>query len=350
MGRADRRLSPAQIRALRKLMSRAGLGCPLRITPEEGGKNNRAFGVDTDRCKIFMKCYFRYSGDRRNRQHAEFAWSRFAWRRGVRWLPEPLATDRRSGFSLFEYVPGRRLDAGEVTAGHVGAALRFFAEINRGRRGAPARRLPAASESCFSVEEHLRCVERRVRRLEGIRPKSAVQRSARRFVKEELVPEWNRVREGARTQTGTAALRRALPFADRVLSPSDFGFHNVIVRPEGELCFIDFEYAGWDDPAKMICDLFLQPAVQVPVRHRTRVLDAAAEWVADPTALRARVDLLAPAYRIKWVCILMNEFLAVGRRRRVFAVPGEDLDVRQARQLAAARAMLHGAEAAPHLS
>ena len=33
---------------------------------------------------------------------------------------------------------------------------------------------------------------------------------------------------------------------DSILSPSDFGFHNIISKNQ-KLYFIDFEYAGWDD-------------------------------------------------------------------------------------------------------
>ena len=36
----------------------------------------------------------------------------------------------------------------------------------------------------------------------------------------------------------------------------------------GSFVFIDFEYYGWDDPAKMIADFYLQPAVPVPYEYR----------------------------------------------------------------------------------
>ena len=36
----------------------------------------------------------------------------------------------------------------------------------------------------------------------------------------------------------------------RTLSPSDFGFHNALRTPAGTMVFLDFEYFGWDDPAK----------------------------------------------------------------------------------------------------
>ena len=37
--------------------------------------------------------------------------------------------------------------------------------------------------------------------------------------------------------------------------PGDFGFHNAIRTTKG-VKFIDFEFAGWDDPAKQHLILF----------------------------------------------------------------------------------------------
>src|SRR6185503_11886129 len=46
------------------------------------------------------------------------------------------------------------------------------------------------------------------------------------------------------------------------LSPSDFGYHNAVLADDETVRFFDFEYAGWDDPAKLVCDFFNQ--VEVP--------------------------------------------------------------------------------------
>ena len=48
-----------------------------------------------------------------------------------------------------------------------------------------------------------------------------------------------------------------------IISPSDFGFHNVIIRRRTNY-FIDFEFSGWDDPAKLYCDFILQPKIPIP--------------------------------------------------------------------------------------
>ena len=57
-----------------------------------------------------------------------------------------------------------------------------------------------------------------------------------------------------------------LPLKDRILSQSDVGFHNIICK-KNKLYFIDFEYAGWDDPGKLFCDLLIQPDHNVPLDY-----------------------------------------------------------------------------------
>ena len=58
-----------------------------------------------------------------------------------------------------------------------------------------------------------------------------------------------------------------------IISPSDFGFHNTLVRPDGELQFLDFEYAGFDDPAKLVGDFYACPEIPTPQETFERFVD-----------------------------------------------------------------------------
>jgi hypothetical protein len=106
----------------------------------------------------------------------------------------------------------------------------------------------------------------------------------------------------------------------------------------GRLRFLDFEYAGWDDLAKTVADFFCQVAVPIPAGYWNLVLDALAAGLAAPQRFRARVGLLLPVYRVKWCCIVLNEFVRVGGCRRRFA--GTDLEAKKAAQLQKARRLL----------
>ena len=88
------------------------------------------------------------------------------------------------------------------------------------------------------------------------------------FVRADLGRGWDEVRRRVldRCQACGISPEEELGPADRVLSPSDFGFHNALLDRQGNVRFFDFEYAGWDDPAKLVCDFFCQVEVPVPRR------------------------------------------------------------------------------------
>ncbi|MBX9628407.1 MAG: aminoglycoside phosphotransferase family protein [Gemmataceae bacterium] len=333
MGRLD-------LPAADALAGRAGVGPVHGLTPLAGGANNRVFRLDAGAGTFLLKSYFRHPDDPRDRLGAEWAFARFAWDAGVRCIPEPLAADPEAGLGLFEFVHGRALHG--TTAGEpaVDQALAFFRLLRRAKDRAAG--LPDASESCFRLSDHLATVERRVSRLRTFAVGGAVDQTAAGFVDAELVPAWRQVVADARRNAGAYGLPldRPLEAADRCPSPSDFGFHNALLAHDGRLRFLDFEYAGWDDPAKLVCDFFCQPAVPAPASAFERFARGVAAEFAAPAVHLARATLLRPVYRVKWVCIMLNEFLPVGLNRRAFAGTVAEQEARKANQLAKARAAL----------
>lgn len=331
--------------AVSDVMAAAGFSSEYRLHQLMGGANNQVFRVDVDGMNALLKVYFHHPDDRRDRLRAEFSFSTFAWERGVRWLPRPLASDPQNRLGLYEFIPGRPVASHEVTRDLVRQALHFYLEINRHTRHRSAQALPSASEACFSIADHLRCVERRLETLLAVEDASAVHREAMAFIRGELSEAWGDVLTLVRQRIRDAGLtiQEDLPIEDRCISPSDFGFHNALWRDATEVAFIDFEYAGWDDPAKMVCDFFCQPAVPVSLEHLDLATHTMASELADPTPFLHRVAWLMPVCRLKWCCILLNEFVPVGTARRRFAGGTEEADRRKAQQLQKARALLHGA-------
>jgi hypothetical protein len=112
------------------------------------------------------------------------------------------------------------------------------------------------------------------------------------------------------------------------------------LRETGELCFLDFEYAGWDDPAKMAGDFFAHPGIPVPREHFDPFLKTAMSFSRHANALELRARLLEPVFRIKWCCIVLNEFVPEAAQRRRFATPAADLVASKRRQLDKARTLL----------
>ncbi len=311
----------------------------FEAAPLAGGTNNRAFRLDTPEGPLFLKVYFGRDGSHRDRLETEFRFARFAWRHGVRRIPEPLAAAPEHHVGLFELIEGRRPDPSAIDRALVDQAAAFHCEVNAGRDDPAAADLPTASDSCFSTADHLRCLSRRIERLSAIEDRSEEHRVARALVVERLVPLCRAASESYRTTAERLGMDfdARLPRAERCLSASDFGFHNALLAPDGRVRFHDFEYAGWDDPAKTVADFFGQPEAPVPMALFDGFSAAVLAGLPNAPRHEARARALVPLHRLKWCCILLNDFLPGAEERRKFAVPAADSHARWCSQLDKAR-------------
>jgi hypothetical protein len=161
------------------------------------------------------------------------------------------------------------------------------------------------------------------------------------------LPAWAVVKSQLMAGARAASLSIDEPIGadERCLSPSDFGFHNALMDDEGHLTFLDFEYAGLDDPAKLVSDFFCQPEVPVPLAYHAHFIDRMERRLALDAAAIARCRLLLNSYRVKWTCIILNDFVLLDSARRAFASEA-DRAIRHAEQLAKADASMAEIEAA----
>ncbi len=327
--------------AVARLIAKAGLPGGFSLHPLVGGTNNRVFRVEVNGLCALLKVYFQHAQDPRDRLAAEYSFANFAWEIGLRSLPQSLACDHVNRLGLYEYVKGRQLLPPEITQEVVREALNFYTEMNRYKKLPGASVLPTASEACFTIAEHLECVQQRVENMKSIDTSSEINREAGHFISNELLITWSEVADSVRKQAlELCILDDEISQEDRCLSPSDFGFHNAILASDGRLRFIDFEYAGWDDPAKMVCDFFCQPAVHTPQQFFDFFVGDVMLQQVDPQSLRQRILLLMPVYRLKWCCIILNDFLPVGNERRNYAINTLDQAMRKRNQLIKAQAYL----------
>jgi len=303
------------------------------------GGNNRVMKlVPADgSAPVVAKHYFR--GGDRDRLGSEWCFLRHAVQRGVKSVPRPIACDPEAGIGLYEFIAGRRIGRDEVGEGEVLAAVEFVRAVNAARSGdAAADQLPAAGDAGFSVSEHLTITEARFARFGSVSGGSDVDAQARQLIRE-LETFWSELKRAVVAQAAAEGvdLDHEIPVRERLISPSDFGFHNIIRREDGRLAFLDFEYAGWDDVAQLVCDFFLQPAVPVGLHLLAPFVAALIGEGPEAAPARSRIRLLSRVFGVRWCCIMLNPFAPEAARRGQFADPESAHDQRKRAQLAKAR-------------
>jgi Phosphotransferase enzyme family len=325
--------------AIVPLLRRNGFSSGFSMKRLPGGANNRVFLVELDNRKIIAKHYFIHSGDQRDRLASEYSFGRFCWTNGIKLVPEPLGFDSTTHWALFEFIDGHTVTEERVTEHAVKEAAEFFNAVNHFRQTSEAASLPLASEAFFSISDHQKGIAKRFDQLTQIAGSAPIDREAQTFIKDELHDLWKEIELTLVQEAKKAdfSMEAVLPSTERCISPSDFGFHNAIYELSRKFRFFDFEYAGWDDPAKMICDFFCQPKVPVRIEHFNFFVSKACSEFPEPDVIRRRARFLLPLYQFKWCCILLNEFLPVSRERRTFSSEASDFTERKSQQLAKAR-------------
>lgn len=299
----------------------------------EGG-NNLVFDIDLQTRHLLAKKYYRSPQDARDRLGAEWTFIAYARALGLNDVPAAITCDEAQGIGLYEFIDGRKLTRDEVKLSHVEAAARFFLALNGAQRFEGGKNLPVASEACFSFAAHIDLIERRLARLQTINATDDLSHEAVTLTAD-LISRWHEIRAAIEQQAGRLqfGLHDELPESNRCLSPSDFGFHNALVKSDGQVIFIDFEYSGWDDPAKMAADFFCQPQVPVLMEHFELFLDQTMAFSPAADEMKERSRILLPAQKVKWACIMLNDFLPDAARRRQFANPLADVMARKRSQL-----------------
>lgn len=289
-------------------------GCERLEALKRNGRNNRVFEVENAGKKYFCKQYYRGEAEKVSaRQDAEWRFAKLANRTAPKKSPEALFRDEVLAVSLFEYIDGNALRL-PVSKEDVVDAFQFLERINREIQ--PAEAFPLASDSCISLEQHRKHVERRLLRFERVTNEKLLA-----FVGGRLRPVFEAACD--RLQRIGDDEGRELAQGEWILSPSDFGFHNALRRPNGEIAYLDFEYAGWDDPVKCIGDFFAQPDLSVDWKWRRELCEKLPEFWKD--RCDRYLELLRPLYVVKWACIILNPYLMEIRERRRLAGVGDEV-------------------------
>jgi len=303
---------------------------PKTIEAVRGGGNNRLFKVVTATGAVALKSYKPPDSDDWDRLDHEWTALVFMARHLAGSIPMPIAHDPATGWAALEWVDGARI--GKRSATDIAAALEFAGMLRTLRAAARTEPFTEAREACLCLGDLLSQIDWRLKRLE---PVAAANAELGDFLDEVRTELAFRRQDALLALDAVARLPRTL----QVLSPSDFGFHNALRRPSGKLVFLDFEYFGWDDPAKLACDVHWHPGMALDPAEQ-ELFTAGFELQArnDP-GYHCRITAYRPLIGLRWCLILLNEFLTLGLARRRYAGQTEEASAAQARQLAKARVL-----------
>lgn len=311
-------LSPEYIA---NLLEKNGIPAAVGLTALSGGRNNRAYRLDTINGTFLLKWY--YQGGDWDRLAAESGFLRFCERAKVGRVPRLIAEDRANGVAIHSWFEGEWIGGKATGEADVREVARFLDELYHASRGFVLSDVPHARDAYRCLEDAFRSPRERLADLErslvvnGSRP---IFGEALSFYRGVLLPYWQRASETVFDALSGKDLHRPFSAATLIVSPSDLGFHNALRLRDGGLGFVDFEYSGLDCIIKLLGDFICQPTHTLP-KNPKETLYIMARVCRDAQTVDL-VGILLPLFTVKFCCIILNDFKAADRDRRFFASPG----------------------------
>jgi hypothetical protein len=309
-----------------------------------GGRNSRAYKTICPDIYYVFKVYLKNKMDQRDRLGTEFSSLRFLEDCGMKNVPRAITADQVNNCAIYEYIDGEKIINGNIKDGDIDQAVSFLSKLKGFKQYAAGKNITAASEACFSIPAIWNNINKRCNDIENSVQNKDKYPELHDYFKKQFNPAMKQIEEWCRHKLDEASFAPAveLELVARTLSPSDFGFHNALRKFDGELVFLDFEYFGWDDPAKMIVDVLHHPGMNLSASLKRHFVRGIMEHFQDYPKLMERIEIVYPLYGLKWCLILLNEFLPDRLLLRKFAgINMEDARTLQAEQLNKAKLLLN---------
>ena len=263
-----------------------------------GGRNNLLWLLQSHNGSKYVIKDYGFDGD--DRLNREWSFLSRLSHSGIKGVPRPIFCDKEGRIALFSYLPGRKLSGLSISSDNITDASFFISEVAR----VDAEGMPEARDSHSSLEGHVRSINDRVNALESVARVSPEKKELKYFVTNELRPFWENTKRKYLKNSFICYWDSMKYF----LSPSDFGFHNILCS-QGSLSFLDFEYAGQDDLAKLLSDFCLCPQVKVKKDYAEMFCKNIINNLELDESFNKRLQILTALGRTKWLCIVLNIFL-----------------------------------------
>ncbi len=272
------------------------------VSNVKGRKNSNIYKVNMNSGKEFVgKLYPDRTFDNRDRITKETCAYNFLHSNEIKKVPKTIYSNQNLNFALFEWVIGKEIS--EITEDHIQGVTDFVIELANISKNTNPGTFDLASAACLSGQ----MIEQQINERYTVLLKCAELHSdLSNFLNNNFYEAIKKILPVSKKHW-PGDFSKKLNKYHRILSPSDFGFHNILLTKNG-LKFIDFEYFGWDDPVKLVCDFLLHPAMNLTDSQRSIWLEKMNETFSNDINFKARLSASYYLYGLCWCLIILNVF------------------------------------------
>ena len=258
----------------------------------------KAYLIDTT--KIAVKIYPEVGNH--DRLKSEFKSTEIFKQLNFKNVQRPVSFVKNLGVASYEWIEGDRVPTyGDK---EIKSALSFLRNLHKNSQVKQFQNFPMAADACPKGLDIEIQIKRRLAQFDLLSKKYS---ELDQYLTKEFKPLLKDIIYWSKTSWPlNPSYSEPIKKDKLILSPSDFGFHNSLRSKNQNLTFHDFEYFGWDDPVKLICDFSHHAAMDLSEELEQLWFSGVSEIYGKH--LINRLIAAWPMYGLNWCLIILNEF------------------------------------------
>ena len=270
--------------------------------------NNKLYKVSNDsKSEILLKKYFKNTLDKRNRGKTEYFALTTLHKNGITTIPTPYYFDDENQFAFYSFEPGSTIAHRTPSSQHLISINDFLAKIINLSQNINKKKFAPAAYPRFKINDYITFLEDRIDLIIEGSSKNILFREVNKFAIDQLLPFKDELIVKLKNDCKQLGLKInvSIPKNELILSPSDFGLHNMLLTKE-KLTIIDFEYFGLDDPVKLLADFFHHVGQTLDDKFKYSILDHFIQSHPHGDSLLKRLKAIIDLVSFEWILIVLN--------------------------------------------
>ena len=276
----------------------------------QGRLNSKIYKITTqDKKKYSLKIYPNITHDKFNRIDAEFSAYKYLNQKLYYQIPSPIYKLKYLNASLFTWIDGN--NRAPKNKKNLEQIIKFVIKLKNISTPSIFDNFNYAKEAVYDKKIILDDIQLRYKRLISISLKNKLEIELKNFLENKFNYLYIRFKKKI-INTNNKYLN--INKNNLILSPSDLGFNNIILKNK-KLYFIDFEYFGLDDPVKLTSDFLWHPSNSLSDSLKQKWLNEMHKIFRQDKNFKNRLNVYYYLYGIKWILIILNIFDPINKKR-----------------------------------
>lgn len=273
-----------------------------------GNANSTAYKVNTEHNSFFLKIYpnEKINQGEPSRFTRETNFLEYINAAKLKNVPELIYKSQKHQTILTSWNKGEEIK--EISSDTLQAMIKFIANSNKHLHMMEAQRITQAKDSWQNSTSSVNDVKKRWRKL--------IKETTKKKKGYEAIELLKYVNIEERIEDVAALLERKTKedhwrgsTIKQILSQSDMSINNT--KKNGDVySFFDFEYAGWDDPAKLATDILYHPDHQLTEQDEVQCVKMMRKYgIFRDNGAEQRIMDTRELAKIKWLLIMCNIYI-----------------------------------------